>query len=190
LKVSSAATLVGLQVPSGTRMLELKPYALSGLSTDTTVTPRLSNDATNRIGSDLKYGVTQNLTVDVTANTDFAQVEVDEQQVNLTRFNLFFPEKRDFFLENLGVFAFAGRASAGLAAGTGVTPYLFFSRRIGLDGGLVPPLRVGGRLTGKAGGLTVGLLNVRTGEMPAREGQPQGIEPATFTVLRAKRDIL
>jgi hypothetical protein len=61
LKVSSAATLVGLQVPSGTRMLELKPYALSGLATDTTVTPRLSNDATNRIGGDLKYGVTQNL---------------------------------------------------------------------------------------------------------------------------------
>ena len=62
LKVSSAATLVGLQVPSGTRMLELKPYALSGVATDTTVTPRLSNDATNRIGGDLKYGVTQNLT--------------------------------------------------------------------------------------------------------------------------------
>src|SRR6185436_17881523 len=91
LKVSSAATLVGLEAPSGTRMLELKPYALSGLATDTTVTPRLSNDATKRLGGDLRYGVTQNLTVDVTANTDFAQVEVDEQQVNLTRFNLFFP---------------------------------------------------------------------------------------------------
>jgi hypothetical protein len=190
LKVSSAATLVGLQVPSGTRMLELKPYALSGLSTDTTVTPRLSNDPTNRIGGDLKYGVTQNFTVDVTANTDFAQVEVDEQQVNLTRFNLFFPEKRDFFLENLGTFAFAGRASAGLGAGSGVTPYLFFSRRIGLDGGRVPPLRAGGRLSGKAGRFTMGLLSVRTGELSPLEGQPQGIEPATFTVARAKRDIL
>jgi hypothetical protein len=190
LKVSSAGTLVGLQVPSGTRMVELKPYALSGLTTDTTVTPRLSNDATNRVGGDLKYGVTQNLTADVTINTDFAQVEVDEQQVNLTRFNLFFPEKRDFFLENLGIFAFAGRASAGLAAGSGVTPYLFFSRRIGLDGGRVPPLRAGGRLTGKAGRFTMGLLSVRTGDLDPRQGEAQGIEPATFTVARAKRDIL
>jgi hypothetical protein len=190
LKVSSAATLVGLQVPSGTRMIELKPYALSGLATDTTVTPRLSNDATKRIGGDLKYGLTQNVTADVTVNTDFAQVEVDEQQVNLTRFNLFFPEKRDFFLENLGTFAFAGRASAGLGAGSGVTPYLFFSRRIGLDGGRVPALRAGGRLTGKSGRFTMGLLSVRTGELSPLEGQSQGIEAATFTVARAKRDIL
>ncbi|HEY9466481.1 MAG TPA: DUF5916 domain-containing protein [Vicinamibacterales bacterium] len=84
LKVSSAGMLVGLQAPSGTHMIELKPYALSGVASDTTVTPPLSNDVTKRIGGDLKYGVTQNLTADVTINTDFAQVEVDEQQVNLT----------------------------------------------------------------------------------------------------------
>ena len=190
LKVSSAATLVGLQVPSGTRVIELKPYALSGVATDTTVTPPLSNDATNRIGGDLKYGLSQNLAADVTVNTDFAQVEVDEQQVNLTRFNLFFPEKRDFFLENLGTFAFAGRASAGLGAGSGVTPYLFFSRRIGLDGGRVPPLRAGGRLSGKSGRFTMGLLSVRAGELDPLQGQSQGIDAATFTVARAKRDIL
>lgn len=190
LKVSSAATLVGLQAPSGSRNIELKPYGLSGVTTDTTVTPRLSNDGTSRVGADLKYGVTQNLTADLTINTDFAQVEVDEQQVNLTRFNLFFPEKRDFFLENLGVFAFAGRASAGLAAGSGATPYLFFSRRIGLDEARVTPLRAGGRLTGKAGAFTLGALTVRTGDLQAPEGQTQRIEPASFTVLRAKRDIL
>jgi hypothetical protein len=190
LKVSSAGTLVGLQVPSDTRMIELKPYALSGVATDTTVTPRLSNDATSRIGGDLKYGISQNLAADVTVNTDFAQVEVDEQQVNLTRFNLFFPEKRDFFLENLGTFAFAGRASAGLGAGSGVTPYLFFSRRIGLDGGRVPPLRAGGRLSGKSGRFTMGLLSVRTGELDPLQGQSPGIDAATFTVARAKRDIL
>ena len=74
---------------------------------------------------------------------------MDEQQVNLTRFNLFFPEKRDFFLEGAGTFAFAGRASAGLAAGSGDTPYLFFSRRIGLDAGREVPLLAGGRVTGK-----------------------------------------
>jgi hypothetical protein len=185
LKVSSAATLVGLQAPSGSRNLELKPYALSGVATDNTVTPATANDGTARAGVDLKYGVTQSLTADVTVNTDFAQVEVDEQQVNLTRFNLFFPEKRDFFLENLGIFAFAGRASAGLAAGSGDTPYLFFSRRIGFDGGRETPLRAGGRLTGKAGGFTLGLLNVQTGDQDVA-----GVEGANFTVLRAKRDIL
>ena len=165
LKISSAGTLEGLQVPSGSRNLELKPFALAGVSTDNTVTPLLSERRRHgRIGGDVKYGITQNITADLTVNTDFAQVEVDEQQVNLTRFNLFFPEKRDFFLEGLGTFAFAGRASAGLAAGTGDTPYLFFSRRIGLDQSRVIPLRAGGRVTGKAGKFTFGAINVQTGD--------------------------
>ena len=140
LKVSSAATLTGLQAPLGSRTVELKPYALAGVSTDRTTVPAVNGDLDGRVGGDFKYGITQNLTADLTVNTDFAQVEVDEQQVNLTRFNLFFPEKRDFFLEGAGTFAFAGRASAGLAAGSGDTPYLFFSRRIGLDGGREVPL--------------------------------------------------
>ncbi|HEX4915542.1 MAG TPA: DUF5916 domain-containing protein [Vicinamibacterales bacterium] len=185
LKVSSAATLEGMQVPSGSRNLEFKPFALAGVSTDNTVTPRLSNDTNARIGGDMKYGITQNITADLTINTDFAQVEVDEQQVNLTRFNLFFPEKRDFFLEGLGTFAFAGRASAGLAAGTGDTPYLFFSRRIGLDQSRVIPIRAGGRVTGKARNVTFGALNVQTGDDDAAR-----IEEANFTVLRAKADVL
>jgi hypothetical protein len=185
LKVSSAATLVGLEAPSGSRNVELKPFALAGVTTDNTATPPLARDVTRRIGGDVKYGLTQNLTADLTIKTDFAQVEVDEQQVNLTRFNLFFPEKRDFFLEGLGIFAFAGRASAGLAAGSGDTPYLFFSRRIGIDGSRVTPLQAGGRLTGKAAGITIGALNVQTGnENVTRTGE------ANFTVVRAKRDIL
>ena len=185
LKVSSAATLEGLQVPSGSANLEVKPFALAGLSTDHTVSPATSNDRYGRIGGDAKYGITQNITADLTVNTDFAQVEVDEQQVNLTRFNLFFPEKRDFFLEGLGTFAFAGRASAGVAAGFGDTPYLFFSRRIGLDQGRVIALRAGGRVTGKAGKFTFGALNVQTGDDEAAR-----IDDANFTVVRAKRDIL
>ena len=185
LKVSSAGTLEGLQVPSGSANLEVKPFALAGLSTDNTVAPPISNDRYGRIGGDAKYGITQNITADVTVNTDFAQVEVDEQQVNLTRFNLFFPEKRDFFLEGLGTFAFAGRASAGLAAGFGDAPYLFFSRRIGLDQGRVIPLRAGGRVTGKAGKFTFGALNVQSGD-----DEVARIEDANFTVIRAKRDIL
>jgi hypothetical protein len=127
LKVSSAGTLVGLRAPVATRNLEVKPYVLGGVTTDRTLLQPLSNDLSRRAGGDLRYGLTQNVTAEVTLNTDFAQVEVDEQQVNLTRFNLFFPEKRDFFLENLGVFAFAGRASAGVAAGSGDTPYLFLA---------------------------------------------------------------
>ena len=185
LKVSSAGTLEGMQVPSGSRNLELKPFALAGVSTDNTVTPAISNDRHGRIGGDVKYGLTQNITADLTVNTDFAQVEVDEQQVNLTRFNLFFPEKRDFFLEGLGIFAFAGRASAGLAAGTGDTPYLFFSRRIGLDQSRVMPIRAGGRVTGKARNATFGALNVQTGDDDAAR-----IQDANFTVLRAKADVL
>jgi len=185
LKISSAGTLEGLQVPSGSTNLELKPYALAGLSTDHTVTPAVENDGNGRIGGDVKYGITQNITADLTINTDFAQVEVDEQQVNLTRFNLFFPEKRDFFLEGLGTFAFAGRASAGLGAGSGDTPYLFFSRRIGLDQSREIPIVAGGRATGKAGQFTFGAINVQTGDDEAAR-----IDSANFTVLRAKRDIL
>ncbi|MEO7157768.1 MAG: DUF5916 domain-containing protein [Vicinamibacterales bacterium] len=185
LKISSAGTLEGLQVPAGGSNLELKPFALAGVSTDRTVTPIVDQDVTGRIGGDVKYSITQNLTADLTINTDFAQVEVDEQQVNLTRFNLFFPEKRDFFLEGLGTFAFAGRASAGLGAGAGDTPYLFFSRRIGLDQSRVIPLIAGGRATGKAGKFTFGAINVQTDNDPSAK-----IEDANFTVLRAKRDVL
>jgi len=185
LKVSLAGTLEGLQVPSGRANLEVKPFALAGLSTDHTVTPSIDNDGNARIGGDVKYGITQNITADLTVNTDFAQVEVDEQQVNLTRFNLFFPEKRDFFLEGLGTFAFAGRASAGLGAGSGDTPYLFFSRRIGLDQSRVIPILAGGRTTGKAGKFTFGAINVQTGDDEAAQ-----IDSANFTVLRAKRDVL
>lgn len=185
LKVSSAGTLTGLQAPSGSRTIEIKPYSLASVSSDTTLDPPVSGDLEARVGGDFKYGLTQNLTADLTVNTDFAQVEVDEQQVNLTRFNLFFPEKRDFFLEGAGTFAFAGRASAGLAAGSGDTPYLFFSRRIGLDASRTVPLIAGGRVTGKVGRTTVGALNVQTGDEPAA-----GVPDANFTVLRVKRDIL
>jgi Domain of unknown function (DUF5916) len=99
-QASLAATLVGLQAPAGSRSLEIKPYAISGLTTDRVATPGVSNDVSGDIGFDVKYGLTRNLTADLTYNTDFAQVEADEQQVNLTRFSLFFPEKRAFFLEN------------------------------------------------------------------------------------------
>ena len=103
MRTSLYATLVGIEAPPGARALDIKPYVTSSLSTDLTVTPRIRNDVGKDFGFDAKYGITQNLTADFTYNTDFAQVEADEQQVNLTRFSLFFPEKRDFFIENQGL---------------------------------------------------------------------------------------
>ena len=100
-RVSQAGSLVGVEVPSGSRKIEIKPYGIGGVTTDVNADPREENVLDGQFGLDVKYGVTQNLTADVTLNTDFAQVEVDEQQVNLTRFSLFFPEKRESFFSKL-----------------------------------------------------------------------------------------
>ena len=112
-RVSAAGTLTGLQVPEGNRTFEIKPYVIGSLATDRTVVPPISNDGAGQAGGDVKYGLTENLTADFTWNTDFAQVEVDEQQINLTRFSLFFPEKREFFLESQGIFDFGRVPGAG-----------------------------------------------------------------------------
>ena len=94
LRMSMYGTLVGVEAPGASMNLEVKPYVVSGLQTDLTANPVVDNETHVEVGLDVKYGITQNLTADLTFNTDFAQVEVDEQQVNLTRFSLFFPEKR------------------------------------------------------------------------------------------------
>ena len=177
LRGSLTAPLVGLEAPPGSRNLEVKPYAIADLSSDAIATPTVSNALAGDAGLDVKYGVTQSLTADFTYNTDFAQVEADEQQVNLTRFSLFFPEKREFFLENRGTF--------GLGRGGGDTPLLFHSRRIGLQSGREVPVRGGGRLTGRAGGFDFGVLHIRTGEEGTVEARP-----TSFSVLRVKRDLL
>jgi hypothetical protein len=183
-RLSMAATLVGLDLPSASRNVELKPYAISRLTTNRLARPPISNDATGDVGFDAKYGITANLTADFSYNTDFAQVEIDEQQVNLTRFNLFFPEKRDFFLEGRGFFDFGRPAGLlGTSTVTGLTPLLFYSRRIGLTRNQVVPIDVGGRLTGKIGKTGIGVLNIQTGE----EGE--SIPATNFTVARVKRDV-
>ena len=184
-RVSTYGTLVGLDLPPAGRNIELKPYALGRMSTDRLTTPAIANDRDGELGGDVKYGVTANLTADLTVNTDFAQVEIDEQQVNLTRFNLFLPEKRDFFLEGRGLFDFArGGAGAG-NGGSSDQPYLFYTRRIGLNRNRVVPIEVGGRLTGKVGKIGIGVMNIQTGDETA------SASPSTnFTVMRVKRDIL
>jgi hypothetical protein len=187
-RVSRAATLIGLDLPPASKNVELKPYAISKLTTDRL--QRIDNDVDPNIGLDAKVGITANLTADITVNTDFAQVEVDEQQVNLTRFNLSFPEKRDFFLEGRGIFDFGkGGPTTSLAGATSasssLTPSLFYSRAIGLNAGRVIPIRAGGRVTGKAGKYSIGLLNIETGDESVSR------TPTTnFTVARLKRDIL
>ena len=198
-RLSAAGTLTGVEVPEGNRTFEIKPYGIGSMATDVNAVPLVSNASDGDFGLDVKYGVTQNLTADFTYNTDFAQVEVDEQQVNLTRFSLFFPEKREFFLEGRGIFDFGrgvtfggmtgpgggGRPGAGGFFGGGNAPTIFFSRRIGLDGGQTVPILGGGRLTGKVGDFSVGALNIQTDDVASA-----GAASTNFTVVRLKRDIL
>jgi hypothetical protein len=183
-RVSAANTLEGLETPSRGRGLEVKPYGLVDVTTDYRADPPEVNDPDARAGVDVKLGLSEGLTADVTVNTDFAQVEVDEQQVNLTRFNLVFPEKREFFLEGRGLFDFGG--ARGGDTRTGDTPVIFFSRRIGLSEVGEVPVRLGGRVTGRTGAYLIGLLNVQTGDDDERSGEPS----TNFSVVRIKRDIL
>jgi hypothetical protein len=170
-RLSRAGTLENIEVPTP-RLATVTPYVLGGSRRDYAVDPR--RRSTNEIGGDAKFGVTPSLTLDLTYNTDFAQVEVDEQRTNLTRFSLFFPEKRPFFLENAGVFS----------AGTPQAVELFFTRRIGIDslGGAVP-IRAGGRLTGRVAGFGVGALEIVTDELAGR--QPAN----SYSVVRAVREL-
>ena len=184
-RASLAATLVGIDAPPASRLFEVKPYVIGDLTTSTATIPPTANAAGADAGLDVKIGVTQGVTADFTVNPDFAQVEADEHQINLTRFNLFFPEKREFFLENQGIFGFGGVATAGRFAGFSDTPVLFYSRRIGLTSNREVPLRAGGRLTGRAGAFTFGALNIRAGDAPEA-----GARATSFTVLRARRDLL
>ena len=187
VKASSAATLVGIETAPA-RNLEVKPYAISTLRTDETLEPAVENDLGAKAGFDVKYGITRSLVADVTVNTDFAQVEDDEIQVNLTRFDVQYPEKREFFLEGQGNFAFGNAGFGGDfndQGGPNNAPILFFSRRIGISDVGVVPIRAGARVTGKAGPYTLGVLNIHTDEF-----EPAGLDPTGFSVLRIKRDIL
>ena len=195
-RVSAAGTLVGLEPPPASRNIEVKPYGIGGISTDLTANPVVNNERSGNGGLDVKYGITQNLTADFTYNTDFAQVEVDERQVNLTRFPLFFPEKREFFLEGRGIFGFARGGVTGRFGGLGGggpggvfgdvnVPQLFYSRKIGLERGRVIPIVGGARVTGKVGPFDVGALNIHAGDEVV-----SATESTNFTVVRLRRDVL
>ncbi len=183
-KVSKIGQLMGLQGLKKGRNLQLKPYLLSGLERDYETGERERKFDT---GLDIKYGITSDLTADITFNTDFAQVEADQEQINLSRFNLFFPEKREFFLEGAGTFYF----------GEKLKPWedrpfisLFFSRRIGLAGETALPILWGVRVTGKASDYNLGLLTMAVDGAKIDDGGVKYIVPRTnFFALRLKKDI-
>ncbi len=180
-RVSLAGRLEGLQALSHGVDLKLKPYVVNGVRDTHASTGLQTTSYLKDAGLDVRYGVAGGLNLDLTYNTDFAQAEVDEQQVNLTRFGLFFPEKREFFLENAGLFKMG---TGGQFTSTTVETDLFFSRRIGLsDSGQPIPILGGVRLAGKSGRHNVGLLDIQTRGAFNRPGD-------NFLVGRYSADVL
>jgi len=169
--VGIAGDLVGLEGIKPGKNLYVKPYLLGG----TTKLGTQDKDAEfdHKSGVDLKYGITPGMTFDLTANTDFSDTEADTQQINFTRFPLFFPEKREFFLENAGLFQVS----------EGQEVLLFHSRRIGLASGTPIPILGGVRLSGQAGKNSIGLLNIQTRSEAA-------LAATNFTVARYRRNVL
>ncbi|MQA91690.1 MAG: hypothetical protein GEU90_15960 [Gemmatimonas sp.] len=176
-RVSLAGSLTDLESLSRGRDLRVKPYVTGGArgQRDGTIA---DNSAQGDVGLDVKYGITAGLNLDVTINTDFAQAEVDDEQVNLTRFALFYPEKREFFLENAGMF------TVGTTNSTGRIADLFFSRQIGISATRQEvPILGGARLTGKVGANNLAVMDLQTGGVGDDPGE-------NFLVARYSRDIL
>jgi hypothetical protein len=179
-RVSMAGELQGLAGISRGLDLRLKPFMVGGMRNVQTSPTARDTDPIRDIGLDARYGLTAGLNMDVTINTDFAQVEVDEQQVNLTRFGLFYPEKRDFFLENSNFFTMGTGSSFTSAP---VQTDLFFSRRIGLsDTGTPIPIIGGVRVAGKSGANNIGVLDIQTDDFFGKPGD-------NFFVGRYSRDV-
>jgi len=169
-QVSQFGTLAGLSDLRRGRHMELKPFVIGGAQNRSSVP---GTDVLRDVGLDFKYGITSNLTLDLTWNTDFAQVEADNVEINLTRFNLFVPEKRDFFLERAGLFAF----------GNARDTEIFFSRRIGLTHEILG----GGRVTGQLGKMSVGMLSLQTEDASMNDVPVPG---ANHSVVRVRADVL
>ncbi|MFC1840254.1 DUF5916 domain-containing protein [Thermodesulfobacteriota bacterium] len=194
--VERAGTISGINEATQGIGLDVKLYGIVGFSRDIIDSTRITEDYDTNLdydgGADIFYRITSNLVSITTINTDFAETEVDARQVNLTRFPLFFPEKRAFFLEDAGIFEFAKTPPMGPPdqnMGGDIIP--FFSRRIGLVFGSEVPIRVGQKFTGKVGRFDVGLLGVRTGSLGASETMiGQSVESQDLSVGRVKANFL
>ncbi|MBL8960478.1 MAG: carbohydrate binding family 9 domain-containing protein, partial [Gemmatimonadetes bacterium] len=183
MRLSLAGDVTGLKVGAAGRDLRLKPYLLGNTVRDVGVT---AHDQKFDAGLDMKFAVTRGLTLDGTIRPDFAQVEADEQQVNLTQFAQFFPEKREAFLENSGMF-YVGDAARLNRVFLPATPdddnLLFFSRRIGIRNDRKPlPIDAGARLTGMAGGFGIGLINMQVRGDDVTDAN-------NYTVVRLRRNV-
>jgi len=178
----SAFQKVELEDIKAINPLYFSPYVLAGFQQNFDLNEAETayaeeNTFQRNIGMDVKYGLAKNLTLDLTVNTDFAQVEADDQEVNLTRFSLFFPEKRQFFMERANVFNYQ----------FGRDGHLFYSRTIGLYDGNQVPLWGGGRLTGRIGDWDIGAMSLQTA--PFDEDGVRVLETSNHSVMRARRKL-
>lgn len=182
--VSLAGTMSGMGRLPRNRNLTVKPFMLAGSASGNALGEGVDRDEMDA-GLDLKWGITPSMTMDLSYRTDFSQVEVDREQVNLTRFPLFFPEQREFFLENSGTFTF-GDVDGGPGSprnGSSLSDFtLFHSRQIGLRSGTPVPLLGGARMTGRVGELELGLLDVQSESF---EGDPA----ENFAVVRLRSGV-
>ncbi|MEQ8423285.1 MAG: DUF5916 domain-containing protein, partial [Cyclobacteriaceae bacterium] len=175
-RLSLAGELTGLNLVNQGN-LKFIPYVLDNISKDFAANPSETKN-TPEVGADIKYSITPSLTLDLTYNTDFAQVEVDQQQINLDRFNLFFPEKRPFFLENAGFFTVGSPGEVDL----------FFSRRIGIaDNGQIVPILGGARLSGRVNQTNVGVLSMFTDDLALNDSV--SIQKNSFNIARINQQV-
>ena len=187
-RLSEAGSLEGIADVKMGGNLELMPYFLGGLENDSNT--NFTTDRLSDIGLDAEVALTANLALDLTLNTDFAQVEADQEQVNLTRFSLYYPEKRDFFLEGAEVFSFGGGGGNPWHRG-GSDMDLYYSRRLGLVDGHEARILGGAKMVGKIGKYQVGVMNILTDDVTYREEDvTTTVNAANFTVVRLRRDIL
>jgi hypothetical protein len=170
---------------SSKRPFYIAPYAIAGYQQDYSLNEsgteyQQNNSPKLNAGLDIKYGLTNNLTADITVNTDFAQVEADDEQINLTRFSLFFPEKRTFFQERSSIFSFDFEQGSSL----------FYSRRIGLHEGEQVPIIAGARVTGMAGRWDIGFMDMQTQAINQEEGSENALPSENFGILRLRRQVI
>jgi hypothetical protein len=186
--MSNAGLLLGLSDLRPPRRLELVPYYAPEAGKD--YVTGATTTAADNYGFDARIGVGSAMTADLTYRTDFAQVEADQEVVNVSRFSLFFPEKRQFFTESAGLFNYGKPGVETGDFGPGLLP-LFYSRRIGLYDGQEVPILAGGRLTGRAGPYSIGVLNIETDEAAVRQGAAiVDLPRANYSVVRLKRNVL
>jgi len=186
-RLSEAGTLQGMTDLKMGGNLELRHYFLGGWEND--FNTDFKTDHLSDLGLDSKIALTANLSLDLTVNTDFAQVEADQEQVNLTRFSLYYPEKRDFFLEGAEIFTFGGTGHWGHGS---TDMNLFYSRRLGLVDGHEARILGGAKMVGKIGQYRVGMMNIFTDEVSYvnDENETIKVNSTNFSVLRLSRDVL